>query len=525
MSDYERPSRPWLRTWARVLIGGLLIAALAGTATATLALNKIEKIAHNIFPEANRIRVAKGVVAPLYEGRPQTILLIGSDKRIGSKDAFDRQDPPHSDTLLLVRLDPKQGQTSVLSIPRDLLVHIEHHGQVFYPEKINAAYTIGSEDGKTGGAKLAAETIEKLLKIKLNGIVDVTFKGFIDVVDALGCVYVNIDHRYWHTSSELPGENYSSIHLASGYQKLCYENALSYVRYRHTDSDFVRVARQQDFIRQLREQVSLDNLLGRIEHVSKVVGKAVISTFRPSQLIELTKLIAFSQKKPLRQVKFQFSSDNTEIEGGDYVTATEENIRETVHEFLSSGEKVKPEGASASHPTSHRASHKASHHAGHSAHGKKRGKSSAPPPSAVGLYPTSESFRTDAVRMATNVPFPVVFPSLQTGASIPVEVHRYKLKDRQGHLRHGFIEVFQQSPIGGYYDVEGITWPNAPLISHASQTENIGKRHYILVDDGPHIHVIAWREGKDLYWVNNTLLEELTNAQMIYIAQSAKPFK
>lgn len=518
MADFERPSRPWLRSWTRVLVGGLLIAALAGTATATLAIDKIEKIAHNIFPAANRIK-AKGVVAPLYEGRPQTFLLIGSDKRIGSKDAFDRSDPPHSDTLLLVRLDPKQGQTSVLSIPRDLLVHIEHNGQVYYPEKINAAYTIGSEDGKTGGARLAAETIEKLLKIKLNGIVDVTFKGFIDVVDALGCVYINVDHRYWHTSSELPGENYSSIHLASGYQKLCYENALAYVRYRHTDSDFVRVARQQDFIRQLREQVSLDNLLNRIEHVSKVVGKAVISTFRPEQLIELTKLIAFSQKKPLRQVKFKFSSDNTEIEGGDYVTASEQDIEETVHEFLAGAETVKPEGPAANTKSSGK------HHRKHGGRGNRdKTGSQAPPPSAVGLYPTPESFRTDALRMATNVPFPVVFPSLQTGPAIPVEVHRFKLKDRQGHVRHGFVEVFQQSPIGGYYDIEGLTWPNAPLISHPSQTENIGNRHYIFVDDGPHIHVIAWHEGKGLYWVNNTLLEELTNSQMIYIAQSAKPF-
>ena len=42
----------------------------------------------------------------------------------GSKDAYDRYDPPHSDTLLLVRFDPEQEQTSVLSIPRDLMVNI-----------------------------------------------------------------------------------------------------------------------------------------------------------------------------------------------------------------------------------------------------------------------------------------------------------------------------------------------------------------------------------------------------------------
>lgn len=534
MIDEKRPPRLWLRTSGRILIAGLLIAVLTGVATATLALHRIGTIAAEVFPAKNRIKTPKGLVAPVYDGRPQTFLLIGSDKRVGSKDAFDRQNPPHSDTLLLVRLDPKQGQTSVLSIPRDLLVHIEDKGQVYYPEKINAAYTIGSADGKAGGAKLAAETVKKLLKVQLNGIVDVTFKGFIDVVDALGCVYVNIDHRYWHTYSNEPGEDYSTIHLASGYQKLCYEKALSYVRYRHDDSDFVRVARQQDFIRQLREQVSLSNLTGQIDRISKAVGKAVITTFSssPDELITLAKLIAFSQRKPLRQVKFKFASDNTMIEGLDYVTTTPELIEQTVHEFLHGGKKAQA-GSSSSHAkgsgagagSSGSGSGGGKPKSGAKRKGRRHASRKSPPPSAVGLYPVSESTRSEVLKMATEVPFPVLMPTLQTGPAIPVESHRYKLKDRKGHVRHGFIEVFQQNPIGGYYDIEGVTWPNAPLISHASQTENIGKRHYIIVDDGPHIHVIAWHEGNVLYWVNNTLLEELTNAQMIYLAQSTKPLR
>ncbi len=509
--------------WGRFLLGGLLLALLSGGATWVLAQNKLTTLASEILPAKNRITGAKGLVVAGYEGAPQTFLLIGSDKRAGSKDNFDREDPPHSDTMLLVRLDPNQGQTTVLSIPRDLLTRIETAaGQVYYPEKINAAYTIGSEHGgKDGGAKLAAATIEKLLKIKLNGIVDVTFKGFIDVVDALGCVYVNVDHRYWHTSNSLsPEENYSSIHLASGYQKLCYENALSYVRYRHLDSDFVRVARQQDFIRQLREQVSSSDLLGQIDRVSKAVGRAVVSTFAstPEELLRLTKLIVFSQSKPLRQVKFRFSSDNTVIEGGDYVTATPEEISQTVHEFLSPGrnraslEGAAPPPAPAASRRGGRGS--ARHRAG-----------GPPPPSAVGLTATSESIRNESVRMATQVPFPVVLPSLQTDPAEPQEAHSYDLRDRSGKRYKGFVEVFQQSPIGGFYDVEGMNWPDPPLIANVSQTENIGHRHYILVDDGSHIHVIAWHEHGSLYWVNNTLLEELTNSQMIYIAQSAKPLR
>ena len=105
---------------------------------------------------------------------------------------------------------------------------------------------------------LAAETIEREvfpeLKGQLNGIIDVNFSGFIKVVDALGCAYVNVDHRY--IGGGALGEDFSAINLQPGYQKLCYNNALSYVRFRHFDSDFVRVARQQDFLRDLREQVS-----------------------------------------------------------------------------------------------------------------------------------------------------------------------------------------------------------------------------------------------------------------------------
>ena len=84
--------------------------------------------------------------------------------------------------------------------------------------------------------------------LKLNNILDVSFQGFIKVVDALGCAYVTVDHRYYNPL----GTGYTAINLQPGYQKLCYEDALSYVRYRHTDSDFVRVARQQDFMRALR---------------------------------------------------------------------------------------------------------------------------------------------------------------------------------------------------------------------------------------------------------------------------------
>jgi LCP family protein required for cell wall assembly len=493
--------------WKRYLLACVGIVLLSGAATATVALNKVTTLANEVFPEANQIHAPQGVIAEAYDGAPETFLLIGSDKRSASKDRFDREDPPHSDTLLLVRLDPSLGQTSVLSIPRDLLVKIvAENGQVYYPEKVNAAYTIGSyAAGNDGGARLAAETIEHLLGIKLNGVVDATFKGFIDVVDSLGCVYINVDHRYYNVNEGTEATNYTNIDLEPGYQKLCYENALSYVRYRHDDSDFVRVARQQDFIRNLREQVSTSDLLNEIDSVSKAVGRAITTTFPPSasELIHLAKLIAFSQEKPLRQVKFRFATDNTMIDGVDYVTASSQEIHETVEDFLHGDEH-----AAVPH---HIASTAGSHH----------GHSGTYSPAAIGLYPTSSSDREQVFNAAVALPFPVVYPSLQTGAAIPQGIRTYTLEDQQHHRHHAFIEVFQQNTQGGYYDVEGMDWTDPPIIDHPSQEETLGGRHYIFIDDGSAIHLIAWHEGGVLYWVNNTLLEDLTNAQMINIAQSA----
>jgi LCP family protein required for cell wall assembly len=500
--DDERPPSLARGMWARFAIAGVLILVLSGAATATFALNKLNHIAHEVFPRGSQIHVAKGVVETAYSGEPQTFMILGSDRRAGSKDAYDRNNPPHSDTLLLVHLDPNYGQISVLSVPRDLLVSITtKSGQTYYPSKINAAYTIGSAEGGTNrGVELTARTIEHLLHIKINGVIDVSFKGFRDVVDTLGCVYVNVDHRYLHQSEANEAENYSSINLQPGYQKLCYENALSYVRYRHGDSDFVRVARQQDFIRGLREQVPVGNLVGEIDTVSKAVGKAVTTTFHSSagQLIELAKLAAFSQQKPLRQVKFQAENANAMIGGNSYVTSSPTLIKATVREFLHGHEQLKIPSSASHH----------SHHGGHSASN-----------ASLGLYPVSSTGKAMALTVAPNLPFPLEYPSVQTGPAIPQEVHPYTLEDEHKHLHHAYVAVWQQNGLGGYYDVEGMDWVNIPLFAHARQ-QKIGGRSYLLVDDGAHIHDIGWRVGKAIYWISNTLLEDLSNSQMIAIARA-----
>jgi polyisoprenyl-teichoic acid--peptidoglycan teichoic acid transferase len=507
--DQDHAPKPWRGMLARFAIAGVLIFLLAGGATAVVASNTIKKYGEDLFPKPDQIKVAQGVIKPPeYEGAPETFLVLGSDRRSKARNTLERE-AAHSDTILLVRFDPGQGQTSVLSIPRDLMVNIKTPEGAYYPnEKINAAYTIGSKlKGVDGGSTLAAETIEREVfpGLKLNGIVDVNFKGFIEVVDTLGCAYVNVDHRYLGGGSA--DENFSYINLQPGYQKLCYEKALSYVRFRHYDSDFVRVARQQDFLRDLREQVNPE--ISQLDKIAKAVGHAIHSTFSDSnhEVIELSKLIAFSQTKPLRQVHFLTSDVNDVVNNGSYVTSTPELEKRTLDNFLNGDEKVHLA------PSAPRASSSSSHHHHHHA--------SAPrSPASIGLYPTSGE--SEAVTAALKTPFRVLYPTLQTGVAHQEMVRAYALRNVQEEIRHAYVVVFQQNMQGGYYDFEGTDWTSPPLFKNARE-QKIGSRTYLLIDDGEHIHVIGWHEGKLLYWVTNTLLEELSNSQMLAIAKSAQP--
>ena len=516
MTDDERPPLLWLGMWKRFLIGGVLIVLLSGGATATLALNKITTLAGEVFPNISKIKTPRGLVTPEYGGGPQTFLILGSDRRSGSKNIEERDSAPHSDTILLVRFDPQQGQTSVLSIPRDLMVNITTPSGLLYAnEKINAAYTIGSQIGGGNEASvLAAETIKREVfpDLQLNGIVDVNFAGFIKVVDTLGCAYVNVDHRYYNENVGSTETDYTSINLQPGYQKLCYENALDYVRYRHTDSDFVRVARQQDFLRDLREQINPSDELGQIDTVAKAVGHAIRTNFpaSASELILLAKLIAFSQTKPLRQVKFLTTNVNDQFNGGDYVTSSPELERQSLNTFLNDHEQLQ---LSIPKPRKHASGH---HSRGHS--------SGSPSPASLDLYPTSSSGESEAVKAAVEVPFPVLYPTLQTGQGEQQMVRAYALKDEQGRPHHAYVVVWQQNSDGGYYDFEGTDWLGPPLFAHA-RTQLIDGVSYKFVDDGSHIHVIGWISGRVLYWFTNTLLEELSNAQMIALAKSAQPLR
>jgi polyisoprenyl-teichoic acid--peptidoglycan teichoic acid transferase len=474
------------RVWKRLLIGAFLVIAATAATTAAAGFNEL----HGFVNALNQTRAPElgNALTPPSAGAPQTILLMGSDKR--ANGARDAGSPPHTDTMMLVRADPNRGALTTLSIPRDLAVTLDvpHHGST--REKINAAYTFGGE-------KLALETVESTLGIKVNHLVDTNFAGFKAMVDYLGCVYVDVDRHYFNDNAGPSSQQYATINVPAGYQKLCGQDALDYVRYRHDDNDFVRVARQQDFLRQIKDQIGTRRLVEQRLQLARIFGSTTATDIHSTNaVLRLLEVLVLSAGHPIRQVHFRANV------GPSYVTATPDQIHQTVADFLSSAPAASPTRAAPARSAPP---------------GRHRG------PSA----PTLEQVPSLAQAAAANLTaagIPIFYPRLlRVGAIYAADSRIYTVNDLHGRPHHAYRLVAQMASPGDYYGIEGTDWRNPPILAHPSETRIIGGRRFQLFYTGSHLRLVAWRSGGDTYWLSNTLLQTLSDPEMLAIAASTRP--
>jgi LCP family protein required for cell wall assembly len=488
LASNEGPKRASGGILRRMLSGAALVALLTTVAVATAGFEAVGSVA-DLFAKGGLI--SSPDLTPTGGGSPTTVLLLGSDRRV--KTAID-YGPPHSDTILVVHLDPGKGLTSEVSIPRDLYVHYTYHG-VAYSSKINFAYTLG-------GAKFSLHVVKDLLHIPINYVVDLNFAAFNEVVDKIGCVYVDVDHWYYNPV----GTGFAAIDVRPGYQRLCGQHALDYVRYRHDDNTFARDAREQGFLRDAKQQLGVSGLLGHASGIISVLAKSINSNIRGSATIAgLLETVASSVSGPVRQVPFPDTALN--VNGQADQTATPSEIRGVVHQFL---------GTTVASPIVHSiATRRATrHHAGGGA---------VAIPSVPGLSPTPSYVLSDALALGVNVDFPVSVPrlSLSSGSPDPYKpFSTYTVKDPQGHTHYGYRIDWSTGSVGAYYGIEGVDWTDPPLFAHANTVQRYG-RTYFYVDSGSRVQDVGWIVGKAFYWVSNTIFNDLNAKQMFALAESA----
>src|SRR6478735_4536923 len=310
----EKPPRVAFGMYKRFALAGVLITLLTAGAVASAGLLEVKDLVTVIKEESagHVIPGLRGALDDVPAGKPQTILVLGSDRRFVD---IKQDNPARSDTMMLVRLDPSKEATAVMNIPRDLKVPIQVPGGGIETTKINAAYSYG-------GPALAVKTVRNLLHIPINHVVNVNFGGFERAVNRLGCVYVDVDKRYYHSNAGLPvSQQYAEINVPAGYQKLCGSKSLDYVRFRHADDDLVRSARQQDFLRQAKDQIGLGRLFGDRKELLRIFGRYTDTDLHSnSAILRLLKLAFESSGHPIREVRFRGDI------GPEFVTISPKNL-------------------------------------------------------------------------------------------------------------------------------------------------------------------------------------------------------
>ena len=482
----------------RFSLAAVLIIGCAAAATAVAGLLQIKQLTKylNLSPA-----IVKADVKAPTPGAPQTLLIIGSDHRAG--DAFNNA---RTDTMLLVRLNASSQTVNVMSIPRDLEVTIPGVGA---GQKINAAYS-------AGGPNLLIKTLKANVfpDLHVNHIIDVNFHSFQELVNAIGCVYTDVDHRYYNNTAYT---GYSSIDIQPGYQKLCGADALAFVRFRHTDSDLVRNARQQDFIRWAKDQYGVGSILANQDKLLRIFGANTETDHNlhtTDGLLNLFSLVVNGAGHRIKQIRFP--AQLHQCPPDCFVTADTSAEQAAFQTFMHATTAA---AAPAKKPSSG---------------GKK--KSRGGKLSSAGLIADTADGKAQEAALA-HVGMPVYFPKLIVSGSnycsaqttyCPLEIaspgsypRAYVLRDRHHHPYPAYRMTLEINPVlGEYYGVQGTTWQNPPLLSTPEGTKVVDGKTLAIYEQGGSITNVAWHTKQGVYWISNTLTTDIPNGQMINLAAS-----
>ncbi|WP_312753324.1 LCP family protein [Rummeliibacillus suwonensis] len=184
-----------------------------------------------------------------------SILFVGIDD---SKAREQGSDHSRSDALMLATLNNKDKSVKLLSIPRDSYVYIPYVG---HEDKITHAHAYG-------GTQATIDTVENLLNVPVDYYFRVNFDAFIDIVDALGGIEVDVPYEL----HELDENDKRTVNLKPGKQVVNGREALALARTRHQDNDIKRGERQQMILEAILKKASSVSSLTKYDDILEAVG-------------------------------------------------------------------------------------------------------------------------------------------------------------------------------------------------------------------------------------------------------------
>ena len=529
--------------WWRAVLAGVVVVACAAGAVATAGLLEVKNIVQVI--NLQKPIVSKELTLPA-PGKPENLLLVGVDHRYGQGHTAG-----NTDTMMLVRINDASATINTLSIPRDLWVDVPGYGY----EKINAAY---SERGPNLLIRTLREDVFPSLKIQHLLIVD--FASFANLINAIGCVYVQSDQLYYNHSigAANPTTDYSSIDIEPGYQRLCggsgsnlggANTALAFVRFRHNDSDFVRQARQQDFLRWAKQNFSTSRLLSERSTLLNDFAKDVQTdqNFHTNDgVLELFDLAVNANGSAQKSFPFPLA-DVAQIGNTSNLSFSEAAAEQTYRAFMRPTiKKPAPPATTAPPATPATGGHSKGKGRKHVAPGYQLPGGMAADPNDGNSQATALGHPGLPVYYPLDIPQDYSYCSTSSGnCDIGYEVQanpnayhnayprHYSILATDGKRYPSYVMTLAYTS-GGYTDigtgeyatVEGTAWPGAgheagpPLLKAPTLIRRVNGKVLYEYSQGGKLAVVAWKTPTAVYWISNTLQNNIPNVQMIAMAAS-----
>lgn len=248
-----------------------------------------------------------GAAAAEDNTRKLTLLLMGVDSRQG--------EAARADTIMVAFVDMDKRKMSILSIPRDTYVYVPGHGNT----KINHAHAYGGPD-------LMLETVSNFLGVPVNKYVELDFEGFVNIVNILGGVTMDIPQRMYRPSEGIdlyPGEG----------QFLDGDKALQFVRYRgYKTADIGRIEAQQQFLKALADQAISLGTVVKLPSLISEVRENTNTNLSVKQMLGLAKIAKDAGTGQLETATLP--GESVKIDGVSYWQAYEEETSALIDKFL-----------------------------------------------------------------------------------------------------------------------------------------------------------------------------------------------
>lgn len=200
--------------------------------------------------------------------------------------------PYLTDTIMIASFKPSSKEAAIFSLPRDMIVPIDGHNY----RKINSVYTIGQNNG-IGGGELIKRVISDTFDIPIHYFAAVDFNGFVEMIDAIDGVEVNVTKAFKDNQFPTYDEKWQSVSFEAGQQTMDGITALRYARSRHGNngegSDFARIKRQQKILVAAKEKLTSFNTLinpAKITSLFSLFNKYTASDIEPWEAVKLVHL-------------------------------------------------------------------------------------------------------------------------------------------------------------------------------------------------------------------------------------------